>query len=407
MLRILSLYRNAFGGLSQEAWLLSLVIFIQRSGAMVVPFLSVYLTQALGFNLKQVGVLLSLFGMGAAVGNFLGGWLTDKLGHFKVQVMSFFLASAWFFTMLWVQRFEAMAAGLFLLSILTESLRPANAAAVSTYSTPESVTRAFSLNRMAINLGFVIGPALGGMLAMVSYKLLFLSDSLACLAAGIVFFFFFRNRPINPVSAAPEEQPTHPASDPAALRSPYQDGLFLVFTGLCCCFLVAFSQLFTTLTIYWHQVHHLTQAEIGALLAFDGILVFLLEMVIVYQLSKVRSLWKMIVAGSLLLALAFALLNVANGLGVLVLSVLVWGLAELLALPFMSTLTVHRSNPENRGAYMGLHTLAYSVAFILGPLAATHTIDRFGFDTLWWGCSAVCVMAAAGLYVVVRRLQAS
>ena len=74
---IFSLYRNAFAGLSRPAWMLAVVMLINRSGAMVVPFLSVYLTEHLHFSLKQAGLVLSLFGMGSLCGSFLGGYLTD------------------------------------------------------------------------------------------------------------------------------------------------------------------------------------------------------------------------------------------------------------------------------------------------------------------------------------------
>src|SRR5688572_23492455 len=99
MKRILSLYSNAYGGLSREAWLLAVVMFINRSGAMVVPFLSVYLTESMGFTLRQAGILLSLFGVGSMCGTFLGGWLTDRIGHFKVQLGSLVFGGLWFFVM--------------------------------------------------------------------------------------------------------------------------------------------------------------------------------------------------------------------------------------------------------------------------------------------------------------------
>ncbi|AKQ46478.1 hypothetical protein TH63_13950 [Rufibacter radiotolerans] len=404
---ILSLYRNAYGGLSRESWLLTAVIFINRAGAMVVPFLSVYLTEGLGLHIKQVGILLSVYGMGAMVGNCIGGWLTDKIGHFKVQLCSFLLVAVWLIVMLWVQRFEFLVGGLFLLSALTECLSPATAAAVSSYSPPQNIIRAFSLNRLAMNLGFSIGPALGGILAMVSYQLLFVVDSLTCIAAGALFYFLFRQRQD---SVGPETEPTQPATvapESHSERSPYRDGLFLLFIALCCCFLISFSQVFTTMPLYWHQVYSLSKMEIGALLALDGLIVCLMEMIIVYLIGNRPAPWKMIVSGLSLMALAFLLLNLAHGLPVLILSILLFGLSEILSLPFIASLTARRSGPKNLGAYMGLYTLAYSAAYIVGPLAGTTLIDSFGFGTLWASAGALCMVTAGGLFLVVRRLQMS
>ncbi|WP_192821892.1 MFS transporter [Rufibacter sp. LB8] len=403
MNKIFKLYANAFGGLSVEAWLLAGVMFINRSGAMVVPFLSVYLTESMGFSLKQAGLLLSIFGAGSVCGTFLGGWLTDKIGHFKVQFFSLVLGGSWFFVMVQLQQFHWFAAGIFVLSLLTESLRPANAASVSSYARPENVTRAFSLNRLAINLGFSIGPALGGVLATVSYQWLFMADGFTCLAAGAIFYFYFRHRQGHqPVSVAAISAPENQAQGPA-LRSPYRDVLFLVFTVLCCFFAVAFFQFFSTMPLYYRKVYQLSELQIGGLLAFNGLLVFLLEMIIVYLIADKFAVWKMIVAGLLLLAAGFAILNLFHGFGILLLSVLLMSLSEMLAMPFMSTLTVQRSGPQNRGAYMGLYSLSYSVAHILGPFLGTTTIAALGFGALWWGGAALCLVTALGFYLVVRR----
>ncbi len=369
---------------------------------MVVPFLSVYLTESLGFTLKQTGILLSLFGAGSMCGTFLGGWLTDRIGHFKVQLFSLIFGGAWFFVMLPLQRFELFAGGIFILSVLTECLRPANASSVSSYARPENVTRAFSLNRMAINLGFSLGPALGGLLASVSYQFLFMADGFTCLGAGVIFYFYFRNRKGNtPTSTATAPPPTIGDS-----RSPYKDGLFILFVVLCCLYAVAFFQFFSTMPLYWRQVYQLSELQIGALLAFNGLVVFLLEMILVYLFGEKFALWKMLVTGLLLLALAFALLNLAEGFIVLVLSVLLMSLSEIFAMPFMSTLTVQRSGPKNRGSYMGLYSLSYSAAHIIGPYVGTSTIAQFGFETLWWGGVALCLVGAVGFYMVIQRLQA-
>src|SRR5688572_1976537 len=234
MSQVINLYRNAFGGLSQASWMLALIMFINRAGAMVVPFLSVYLTEAMGFKLKDAGIIMSLFGMGATCGAFLGGWLTDKIGHFKVQLSSLFLSSAMFLVVVQLKTFESIAVGIFILSLVAECLRPANSSSVAHYAKPENVTRAFSLNRMASNLGFSIGPALGGLLASIAYKWLFIGDAITCICAGILFYFYFRSRTgLKPkqTKTSGEEQ-TDESPKPAKIRSPYVDLKFVLFAIL-------------------------------------------------------------------------------------------------------------------------------------------------------------------------------
>src|SRR5690606_39611487 len=83
-------YISAYQGLSNATWLLALVMFINQSGSMVLPFLGVYMTTVLEFSLKNAGIVLSTFGVGSILGSFVGGWLTDKFGSFKIQAFSLF-----------------------------------------------------------------------------------------------------------------------------------------------------------------------------------------------------------------------------------------------------------------------------------------------------------------------------
>lgn len=399
MSRILQLYRNAFGGLSRPAWMLAFIMFINRSGAMVIPFLSLYLTEELGFSLGETGIVLSMFGLGAMGGAFIGGQLTDRVGHFWVQVLSLIIGGTLFFFLIGLRQFHEFALGIFVLSLVTECLRPANASSVAYYAKPQNVTRAFSLNRMALNLGFSIGPALGGLLAGISYRWLFIADGTTCIAAGIFFYFYFRSRQgYKPVKL--EQQQSLPAT-----RSPYKDVPFIVFALLCGCFSIIFFQFLSTLPLYYRQVYSLSEGSIGTLLAFNGAVVFLLEMLVVYLLGERASKALLIVSGMLLLGLSFILLNLVAHVSILYAAMLLLSLAEILAMPFMATITVQRSNERNRGAYMGLYTIAFSGAHAIAPFLGTSIIAKYSFSVLWWATGLASLFVAAGLYLVVQLME--
>ncbi|WP_276498119.1 MFS transporter [Pontibacter litorisediminis] len=400
MKRVFLLYRNAFGGLSRPAWMMSLVMLINRSGAMVTPFLSVYLTEVLGYTLRETGIVLSMYGLGAVCGAFLGGWLTDKIGHFKVQFLSLTVGGSLYFFLLTLRQLEAMMAGVFILSLVNDMLRPANASSIASYARPENVTRAFSLNRMAINLGFSIGPALGGLLAALSYRWLFIADGFTCIMAGLFFFFYFRNQqghtpPQASASAAPMPK----------TRSPYRDRYYLLFAVLCSLFAMIFFQLLSTLPLYYRQVYALPEGKIGLLLGLNGLIVFLLEMIVVYLIGeRVRKAW-LIATGILVLGFSFVLLNLTQHLSILFVAMLLLSIAEILAMPFMATITVERSGPANRGAYMGLYTISYAAAHVVAPYLGTTLASKYGFDTLWWFVGALSVVTAIGAFFVVQRIE--
>lgn len=401
MKKILTLYRNAYGGLSQEAWMLALVMFLNRSGSMVLPFLSIYVTGPLGFSLEQAGYILGAFGLGSMAGAFLGGWLSDKIGNFNVQFFSLTLGGALFLCIPLFTRFETLAVAIFIASTVIECLRPANSASVAVYAKPENITRAFSLNRMALNLGFSIGPAVGGLLATISYSWLFIADGFTCIAAGILFYFYFRKKsPRNPEA----EQKTLLTA--IASPSPYKDVPFLVFVGLTGLFALVFFQFFFTLPIYYREAYSLSEAQIGGLLAFNGLIVFSAEMILVYLLEHRFRLWRIIVTGTLLNGLSYILLNAAGAEYILYVSVFLLSTAEILAMPFMVSFIVRRAGEAKRGAYLGLYSFAYAAAFIFAPYLGTQLIAHFGFSTLWWVLGGISAGTALGFFLLLPRMQA-
>lgn len=396
MSRVIQLYKNAFGGLSRPAWMLGLVMLINRSGTMVLPFLGIYLTSSLGFSLEQTGIILSCFGVGSMAGSFLGGWLTDKFGHFYVQFISLFLGGVIFIILSNVEGYYQLAIGILVLSTIAESFRPANASSVSFYAKPENVSRAFSLNRMAINLGFSIGPAIGGLLAAISFKLLFLADGITCIGAAIFFFLYFRNVKGHQPKAKKQKTDTEKA------KPAYKDRKFIFFTLLTSCFAILFFQLFISLPLYYREIYQLSEGKIGMLLALNGFVVFSMEMTLVYLLGKSAKINKLIFIGLVLVGLGFVILNLIHAEFILAIGMFILSIAEIFAMPFMVTFVVQRSDLQNRGSYMGMYSFAYSVGHVLSPILSTFIIDQYGYPWLWWISGVASVLVGIGFWINTR-----
>jgi predicted MFS family arabinose efflux permease len=403
MKEFLRLYLDAYRGLSAPAWMLALVMLINRSGAMVIPFLGVYMINHLSFSLEDTGTVLSCFGIGAVAGSFAGGWLTDKVGHFKVQLFSLILTVPMFFLLPELNTVMKLAVGVFMLSLISETFRPANSVSIAYYSKPDNIIRSFSLNRMAMNLGFSIGPALGGFLAAISYTFLFYGNAIAAFLSAILFFIYFRNKKGN------EKKASEMVMEEIAVkeRSPYKDVLFMLFSILCSIFTVCFFQLLSTLPLYYRAVYQMTEANIGVILAFSGVVVFLLEMLLVHIAEKRLSPRDIIVLGTLLCGFYFLILKLAHGMWVLYTAMFVLCLAEILAMPFMATITLQRSTIKTRGAYMGINALSVSVAHVFSPFVGTRVAAVYGFPVLWWGTAIVLLLTSIGFFFVMKRMKLS
>lgn len=403
MREFIRLYLDAYKGLSTPAWMLALVMLINRSGAMVIPFLGVYMVNHLNFDLEDTGTVLSCFGVGAVGGSFLGGWLTDKVGHFKVQLISLILTVPVFFLLPELNTVVKLGIGVFMLSIISETFRPANSVSIAYYSKPDNIIRSFSLNRMAMNLGFSIGPALGGFLAAISYTFLFYGNAVAAFLSAILFFIYFRNRKGNEKAVHHEVV----VEEENRNKSPYKDTLFVLFSILSCVFAICFFQLLNTLPLYYRTIYKLTEANIGVILAFSGLVVFLLEMLLVHIAEKRMTARAVIVWGVLLCGLSFLILNLANGIWVLYVSMFVLCISEILAMPFMATVTLQRSSLKTRGAYMGVNALSFSAAHVFSPFIGTRIAAIYGFETLWYGTAVVLLITAIGFLIVMKKMRLS
>jgi len=401
-MKLFNSYINTFKGLSREAWMLSIVMLINRSGSMVLPFLGVYMTDHLKFSLENTGIVLSFYGIGSVLGSWLGGFLTDKFGEYYIQSWSLFLSAPIFIIMPFFSSVEMMALLIFLQSTISDTFRPANSVAITKYARPENLTKAFSLNRMAINLGFSIGPALGGILSGISYNFLFIVNGIGAVTAGIIYVIFFRRR--NKIFREKKKlEPTKPI-EKTVTKSPYKDYPFLLYSFLCAVFAVCFFQFFNTIPLFYKDVAKLDQSTIGFILGYSGFIIVLLEMPLVSLAERVLKIPQILSIGIIMSGVSYLLLLFGSNIPLLLLSMSILSIAEIWVLPFMSTVTALRAEKGNKGAYMGLNGIAFSFSFIFTPFLGTYVVSHFGFDSLWIGSFAILLVTAFLIFWITKKM---
>ena len=217
---------------------------------MVVPFLTIYCTQKLNFSIVQAGMIMSIFGLGSVFGAFIGGKITDKIGFYYLQVGALLSGGLMFILIGFLESFLSLALGTFILSMCNESFRPANSTAVAYYSNENTRTRSYSLNRLAVNLGWSFGGALGGFIASYDYHLLFILDGATNILSAILLMKLL------PV-VKKQKTEKHEHEKPLIL-SAYRDKLYLVFILLTTLFASCFFQLFTLQTVFFKSEWHLS-----------------------------------------------------------------------------------------------------------------------------------------------------
>ncbi|MBK7871758.1 MAG: MFS transporter [Saprospiraceae bacterium] len=398
--RTANLYRESFGGLSKDIWLLAFVTFINRSGTMVIPFMSVYLTGELHFTLPQAGWVMFCFGVGSVFGSLLGGRLTDQFGYYWVQFGSLILTGIMFISLQFVHSMLGICLAVFILSIVADAFRPANHASIAVYSKPKNRARSYSLIRLAINLGFSIGPAIGGIIAgAFGFKWLFWADGLTCIAAAMLFRVFLSQKQEQTEQSGDESKPV------LASASAYRDHTFLIFIALTTLGGIVFMQLFSTIPVYCKQHFQMTESQIGLLLAGNGLLIALIEMPLVYTLdSKMPQKLRVVAWGVLLFGLSYLLLNIANAwVGTVIIYAIVITFGEILMMPFSNVFAIERSSPTTRGQYMALYSSSWSVAHIIAPVLGMQIAAHLGWTALWYLIAGLSILIFLGYRMLEKR----
>jgi len=394
-------YIESFKGLSKEVWWLALITLINRAGTMVIPFLSLYLIEDLDFTLINVGWVMSAFGCGSVIGSWIGGKLTDQIGYYKVMLRSLITTGVLFIALQYLTTFYAFCMGIFIIMLVADMFRPAMFVALSAYSKPENKTRSVTLIRLAINLGFSAGPAVGGLIiTTMGYGGLFWVDGITCVLASILLMKVLHPKATKTI-------------DKIAIKNPvsaYKDYSFLLFLVGMLFFGIVFLQYFSTMPLYYKEVHFLSELEIGIILGFNGFLIFLLEMPLIKWLENSKyTKTSLMIFGAFLTGLSFIVLNLTTWSGILIIGMLLMTLGEMIAFPFSNAFAMDSAKKGNQGEYMALYSIAFSVAHIFGHNAGMQMVSKIGFDNTWYVTTVlavICMLILYALKIYLRRKKA-
>jgi MFS family permease len=401
-------------GLPREIWILFAATLVNRCGTMVLPFLVLYLTRVLAISVSHAALALTVYGIGALLTMPIAGRLTDRLGALFVMRCSLLLSGFVLFLFPLAHHFGAILAITFVFAILNESVRPPSLALVSDLVEPEQRKQAFALSRLAVNLGMSLGPAIGGILAVYSFRFLFFADGATSILAGLVLIFAWpgtrRTKASEPQWDDPEDLGREiEAEGPALLAAPhpaadlraFRNRRMLYFLAALIPTQLVFFQLTSTLPVFLVRYLKLPESFYGTVFTLNTLMIVALEV----PLNNATAHWshrRTLTLGALLYAIGFGSFALASGPAGVFAAVAAWTFGEMILMPGSAAYAAEIAPAGRRGEYMGLYTMSFSFAFSVGPWLGAMLLDTHGPQMLWGaaflsGCISTLLMSRIGM----------
>ncbi|MFE4589412.1 MDR family MFS transporter [Streptomyces laurentii] len=397
--------RATVAGFPGGFWWLWLSTLVNRTGAFVLTFLSLYLTRELGHPAWFAGFVVSLHGLGGIVGSPLGGSLTDRWGRRPTMVSMHLAAAACAALLAFVTSAWGVAIIVLMMGVAMQAVRPAINAAIADLVPASEVRRAYALNYWALNLGFAIAAIGGGAAALLGYHTLFLIDATATvLCALIVFLRLPETRPeaASATTAAPAAGTTK-AEPEVGYGTVLRDAPFrtLVTLNLLVCLVFTAPWIGLSLTM---DAAGLGSAY-GAVIAVNGIVIVAFQL-LVNRITDKRSPVMLLTVASLLFAVGTGATALAGNAVAFAATVVVWTIGEMVHVPINAAATARLAPEHARGRYQGVMGMSWSVAGFVAPSLAGLVIDGPGSDILWIACALIGVVAAVGYQTRLRSVLA-
>ena len=379
----------------RTVWVLFVGTLINRFGSFVFVFLAVYLTGK-GYTPAQAGLAIGAYGIGAICASLMGGWLADHIGRRNTIVLSMLLSATVMLGLSQAEGYAVLMSLTVLAGFCAEMYRPAASALIADVTTPAQRVTAYALYRLAINAGFAIGPAVGGLMAHKSFLLLFVGDAVTSLAyAGIA------------LAALPNRVVSHHAvqSGTSALQAILHDSNFLMFLGSTMCASMVFMQHISSYPLQITALGY-SSAVFGSLISLNGIIICLTELPLTTYTRKLPPR-RVMVIGMLVFGTGFALTGLAATIPLLAIMVVIWTVGEMFYFPMAAAHVANISPPDMRGRYQGAWGISWGLGAVLGPVLGT-ALFAIHPRAVWPACGGIAVLGALLLLPAtrVRRVAA-
>ncbi len=376
--------------------------FIDRiGGALIFPFLSLYVAQRFNVGMVEVGLLFGIWSVSSLIGSMIGGALADKFGRRIILICGLIFSATSALFMGFVNNMHAFYLLAAFAGIFTDIGGPAQQAMVADLLNGEQRAEGFGLIRVVGNLAMTIGPAIGGILAGISYLLLFIIDACASL---ITAFIVFKTIPETKPQKG-EGQPSESLSQTLIGYSKVtKDRLFMAFIAATIVMVLVYTQMYSTLSVFLNRVHGLSAQGFGYLMSMNAAMVVIMQFGITRRIKKYPPMLMMMVA-SLLYGIGYFMFGFVSDYVFFMIAMATITLGEMVHIPVAQALVASFAPEDMRARYMAAYGLGWAIPNSVAALLAGLVMDNYNPNMVWYIAGALSLVAVSFFWILYVRTR--
>ncbi|NDJ75580.1 MAG: MFS transporter [Chloroflexi bacterium] len=390
----------------QQFWLLVGVTFIDMVGnALIFPFFALFITDRFDVGMAQVGIIFAIFAGSGLVGSTVGGALADKMGRKAIVLFALVMSALGNLVIVTITNFQVFYLIGALLGMLGSIGGPARQAMVADLLPEEKRAEGFGIFRISFNLAVVFGPLIGGLLAGISYTLIFIVDAITSIVTATILFFVLKEtRP----EAAEENAGESLVQTFRGYGQVLRDMPFMTFVLLGMLVHLVYVQMNTTLPVYLRDMHGVPPQGYGIILSMNA------AMVVFFQLGFTRHLRQrgypymlVLAAGSFLYAIGFGMYGFVSVFVLFMVAMVIITIGEMLVVPVGQAVAAGFARDNMRGRYMAIFGFTFSISTGLGTFLAGLIMDNADPNWVWYLGGILAAFSALSYAWLHRYLTAS
>lgn len=316
--------------------------------------------------------------------------MTDRLGRRRTLLLSLLGSGTLAVAMGLSPSVRVFAPLLIAFAFLADLYRPASSAIIADLLPSADRAVGFAALRMATNLGFGFGVMAGGLLADVSWRLLFWADGATTLLFGLLV-----------CRHVPETQHDATASSTAPAGHPMRDRVFVLLLLSTFVYCLAFYADFIVLPLTVTKSAGYPAYVFGLVVSVNGFLIAAFELTVVDWLRRFRRL-RVAALGVLMTAAGLGIMGLFMHWACFLVAIVLVTIGEILTLPQQSAFVTDWAPPEMRGRYLGTASASWGLGAAVAPVVLLPLHARMS-ESLFWGLLGLLILPSWALLMHLDR----